>query len=40
MSERAADIMVEQAMADSLYHVEALEKPALLTDKPLIAKRK
>ncbi|XP_031557169.1 set1/Ash2 histone methyltransferase complex subunit ASH2-like [Actinia tenebrosa] len=40
MSERAGDIMVEQALADSLYHVEALEKPAQLTDKPLLTKRK
>ncbi|XP_048581166.1 set1/Ash2 histone methyltransferase complex subunit ASH2 isoform X2 [Nematostella vectensis] len=43
MCERADDLIVEQALADMLYHVEAQENPTIppLVDKPLInVKRK
>lgn len=41
MCERAEEMMIEQAMSDALYHVEAQERPALPTDKPLFnTKRK
>ncbi|KAK3702961.1 hypothetical protein QZH41_012411 [Actinostola sp. cb2023] len=41
MSERAREIMIEQALSDTLYHVEAQEKPALPTaDKPLFSSKR